>query len=798
MKTANSLKYIVWLAWMAVGTLSAQTLYPVKGKVQGSHQESLVGANVVLKANRQLSAGASTEADGSYSLQVPKGNYQLEISYIGYTPYTAQVEVDGPVNIPLITLQEDSEVLDAVVVTAQTTTYHANGYVAEISKNPFFREQDMETILKMTPGTYSTYNSIEVYGKQVSKVYMNGREIRMQGEELMNYLKTIVGKNVRKMEVIAATGVEEDASAAGSSIIKITTFNPEVGGMLNVMYNTAFDQHGKDVHVPSVNLNWRLGKKWATYFQGGASYTKIYKGSNNETHFYDTDVRLVDETDVISRNKGFYRALWGLSYDLDENHLFSFEAFWRTSNRESESHNTTRRLVDGKEEFQSEGTLCSTPKNDELNLSFLYTYKINDRSELNFKADYLQQGAKEGYETEYRYATGTHTASQNVNEEDSRAFTAGLDYALTSPEAKGKLKAGVKYSNISIDQHTDYAYYQDGVKDLETSYLDNYRYSEEVYAAYAKYSYQSGNWEWSGGARVEHAQMSPRSAVNPERNVTNRSTDWSPELGIHYYINKKKGHHLSLNYNRSVHRPSFGSLNPMLKRVNEYTYETGNPLLKPGINDVYSFRTTWFNGYTLRLTHSYTKDGLITVPQNIDGILYSSPQRGMKSSDYSVHVGFPVRLGQWGQLNGSVRYTYLEQTHQGHHASHDRWGFYLSGMFRLPADISMDFAFDHSTPMRSLYGKTTCNPFFIIGLSRSFLKRSLNVSVRLQDVFDSFGSIQSESAYPDHRQIRRETKSMTSVIVNLRYTFRWGQKQQVRRGGSGNSSESSRLSKATS
>lgn len=775
--------------------LCAQTTCTITGKVQGNN-EPLIGANVVLKENNnnQNTLGASTDVNGSYHIQAPKGKYNIEITYIGYTSYVAQVEVNGNVSLPPIQLSEDSQQLDAVVVTAKTITYNANGYIAEISKNPFYRDQDMNSILKLSPGTNTTTDDIKVYGQSVSKVYMNGRELQLSGEQLINYLSTLEGKNIKQMEVIAASGVEEDANTLGSSIIKITTINPETGGMLNIGdMSQMFGDGGKYSHVPSVMLNWRLGKKWSTYFNGNAIFTKAPQGSTTETHFYDTDVRLFNEKESFDHLKGMYRAVWGISYDLDARNLFSFEASYVNRNNEVTSHDITRRMLNGKYEQDSEGTIDNDNKYWENNLSFIYTHTFNNNGELSFQADRLEKHTDETDYSLFRYADGNQTANNNVSDEKHLLYTARLDYTQRFKKGNGQLKMGVKYSNISDEQDMDYAYFLNGLKDNETSYTDLYKYSEEIYAAYAKYSFKAGKFDFNAGLRLEHALLSPLSSSNPERNVESTHTDWAPELGINYAINKEKGHNVALQYNRSISRPWFSYLNPRVERVNEYTYSMGNPLLGPSATDRFSLRTTLFNGYTLGLNYNYTNDGIIQLPENVDGILYTTPQRGMKNTDYSAYVGIPVKLGQWGMLDFSVNYSLLEQSYQDRHSSNNQWVFNLSGLFQLPKDFSINVVFAQSTPSKSLYGEMSSNPMGVVRINKSFLKRSLNISLMFNDLFNSFGSLKQEYYYNDHSQISKPTYHGFTFGVNVRYTLRWGQKSMVRRGGSGNSEESSRL-----
>ena len=176
--------------------ISAQHI--ISGTIVDSENKPLPGANILVKELKQNKSVGTTSSDkGEYSISLNNGKYSLEISYIGYTTYVSYVEVDGNVSLPPIVLSENAELMNEVVVTARTITYNTDGYIAEINKNPLYKEKNMATVLKMTPGTNATYNRIEVFGQSVSKVYLNGRELNLYGEQLVNYLETIDAKNVR-------------------------------------------------------------------------------------------------------------------------------------------------------------------------------------------------------------------------------------------------------------------------------------------------------------------------------------------------------------------------------------------------------------------------------------------------------------------------------------------------------------------------------------------------------------------------------------------------------------------------
>lgn len=87
----------------------------IKGVIIDSNTgDPLIGCTVKIKGTNN---GVITDVNGEFNIQAQKGDV-LEISYIGYVP--KEVEI-GNVKTLSITLQEDAEQLDEVVVTAFAT-----------------------------------------------------------------------------------------------------------------------------------------------------------------------------------------------------------------------------------------------------------------------------------------------------------------------------------------------------------------------------------------------------------------------------------------------------------------------------------------------------------------------------------------------------------------------------------------------------------------------------------------------------------------------------------------------------
>ncbi len=93
------------------GSVMAQTIL-VKGKVSMASGAGLPGVSIVIKGT---TTGATTNADGDYSINVPSANATLVYSFVGFVGQEIAVGNQSVINV---TLAENAQQLGEVVVTA--------------------------------------------------------------------------------------------------------------------------------------------------------------------------------------------------------------------------------------------------------------------------------------------------------------------------------------------------------------------------------------------------------------------------------------------------------------------------------------------------------------------------------------------------------------------------------------------------------------------------------------------------------------------------------------------------------
>ena len=125
----------------------------VSGKVTDHLGDPVIGVNVVEKGTTN---GTTTDVNGAYSLMLTSDNAVLQFSYIGYT--TREIAVEGKSDVS-VSLQEDSQALEEVVVVGYGTTKKVNltGAVAQID-NKTMENRSVTNIGKALQGVVGNLN----------------------------------------------------------------------------------------------------------------------------------------------------------------------------------------------------------------------------------------------------------------------------------------------------------------------------------------------------------------------------------------------------------------------------------------------------------------------------------------------------------------------------------------------------------------------------------------------------------------------------------------------------------------
>lgn len=152
---------ILFFLFAQTGILSAQNKQTLNGTVSDAKTgETLIGASIKLTGDNL--ASTMTNSYGFYSLNIPKGNYEISISFIGYNTVKKNIVVNKDQRLSFV-LEEDNQ-LNEVVISGVKRNENVSSpqmglqkiNVKEINSVPvLLGERDVLKTLQLLPGIKS-------------------------------------------------------------------------------------------------------------------------------------------------------------------------------------------------------------------------------------------------------------------------------------------------------------------------------------------------------------------------------------------------------------------------------------------------------------------------------------------------------------------------------------------------------------------------------------------------------------------------------------------------------------------
>ena len=243
----------------------------IKGTILDATGMPVIGANVMVKGTTN---GTITDMDGNFSLEADN-NAILVVSYIGFA--NQEIKVGNQTNLA-ITMKEDAEALDEVVVVGFGTQKKANltGAVSQVTSE-VFEGRSVANVAQALQGAMPGLNITQSQGYLDASPSINIRGIGTIGEDSSgNPLVLIDGMegdmNRLNPQDIESVSVLKDAAASsiyGSrapfGVIMITTKKGK-SGKLSVNYNNSL-RWNKAINMPKSVDSYTF----ATYFNEAAT-----------------------------------------------------------------------------------------------------------------------------------------------------------------------------------------------------------------------------------------------------------------------------------------------------------------------------------------------------------------------------------------------------------------------------------------------------------------------------------------------------------------------------------------------
>lgn len=658
---------LLLLLWIPLRFLAQG--YEVSGTVKDEEGVPVAFANVVLLqvADSSLVKGTSADENGYFRIaDIVPDLYFLQARYFGYASAALALDVRRDIRIGALFMSASGELLDEVVVTARKPTMErqADRTVFHV-ENTVVSQGSTWDIVRNTPGVINVQGNLEIRG-QGATIYLNDRKVQLSQAEIQELLEGLSGGAISSIEVIPNPPARYEA--AGGPILNIVTNRNVMPGYKGSVQGT---------YTQAVFPKYSLGT--SHYFKSDklnvfANYVinprKEFKYDESRIHFINPEdevyARWNTELDKTTRSQAQQASVIA-DLEIDARNSLNF-----TSNLSFSPNRTFRNVVNttmrnAQGALDSSLTTVSDLENDNSNLAFDLGYERRLKQEggiLKANAHYTRYDESQQQTGSSDYFDPSATFLRNFDfSTDARQqidiVTAQLDYF--TPLGGSSLEGGAKFSDIRSASRIDYFDVNGNDPPFDIALSDNFRYSETIWAAYASFLKNWGNWSLKLGLRGENTHVEGRSLTQGSTNTQDYF-----ELFPTFYLLRTLGedHSLAIDYSRKLRRPNYSDLNPFRYFLNENDYNEGNPELRPhfshNINLNYTYKDTYFFDLYYRDNGNYIST--LSFQDNENQTLRQVRQNVLESISYGLDFTVGKSITSFWYLYSYSSLFYEEET----------------------------------------------------------------------------------------------------------------------------------------
>ena len=757
-----------------------------KGSISGkivdkTTNEPLPYVNIIIQdLTNKMITGGITDDNGLFKIEkVPVGKNYIEIQFIGYKSIKKEIEVT-PKNLSLgvITLEEDSTVLDEVEIRAETSTVvqKVDRKVINVGKDLTSAGATASELLNnvQSVSVDSQTGNISLRGNENVRVLVDGKPTNMDAAQL---LKQIPSTSIKSIELITNPSAKYNPEGMSGIINIILNKNSNMG--FNGSINTGITA-GHYVRTNfSTNMNYKKGKvnffanygtnlgKWFNYGYVNRSSQSIFQDftfiNNDRSHLIKlgADIYLNDKNTLsIYTTQNWFDKDSDSNVLITENNILGFDA----NNKQVEDNMNSSYNINYKLDFKKEGH----------NIEFEGSYSENNDVEDAINSDLLNIN-----DLDLNYITDIINENKNTQ--------LNLDY--TNPLTKNsKLELGLEYRKNKTENNNI-------TTQLSVDNSD-FTYDRDIFSAYVNFNQKLGKVDMQLGARIE--QYDIEGIFNQVGQEIEAVTDniFSIYPSAFFTYNPSEKNQFQLSYSRRVDRPSLGQVSPIREWSTPLVTSIGNPDLVPQFTNSVEFNfTRKIKGGSLTIGSFYRN-----INDVISRVVFLDPEDPTNTRQILSHTNFQdtdaiglefsanLKIAKWWRINASMDVYSQDQfgitdlsnpDAETIEVTNDVFNARLSNNFKASKNLSIQLFAMYRGASEDIQWKV--EPMWMVntGASYKVLKGKGTVSLKFNDIFQGMKfAFETERPTPANGQFNWESRT---TFLGFNYRFGNGKNKAKQR-----------------
>ena len=730
------------------------------GTIIDENRQPVPYANIYLlhpSDSSLIGGGVSNEA-GVFVIPYELPTVLARVSFVGYrTTY----RMCSKEQVGFIQIKPEAQTIKGILVTGERpkVQLQGNSLIMNVEGTVMERMGTAEDVLSRVPMISKKGETFEILGKGVPQIYLNNRKLTDFKE-----LKNIQSDNIKSVEVIQNPGARYDATV--NAIIIIRT-KRSAGEGLGVEL-TSWSRKGYGyANNERINLTYRKGglELFANLF--GAYNKRCSSGEFEQTIFADTLWVITNRQNNNSRNP-YFEGRIGFNYQLNDNN--SFGGFYQNTY----DYVKTRSEYD--DDIHYDGHIYDHLQNSGIRraegmpnhqVNLYYTGKVG-KFGIDFNADYTFRKQRNSNQ---QLELSEKDLDRDVNTDNlTRSNLFAEKLIVSYPLLKGQIEVGEEYTNTRWESNFN----------NPEGYIanSNNEQHEQAIAPFVELRTQIGRIQLSAGLRYEHVESEYYDGGIRRDEQCRTYDDLFPSLAL---SRSEKNWQLSISYAKRTTRPSYWQLSSDVIYENRLNLQTGNPYLKPIKYHNLNATIMWKWLYLVS-NFSHCVNPILYTAESVEN---DSKINFVTYKNYNHADWLTLTLGAqknitickdiiWmPQYNVMLMKPWFKSEFVGEQKSfnHPMLAFQLGNMISLPHDwlLQADFNMHTHGYQQNVWFDCT-NPILSLSVSKDFFKRSLNIKLSGNDLFN--GGINRFTLYSNRMMFRKmEDNDSRCVTLSLRYRF---------------------------
>lgn len=722
---------------------------------------------------------------GAFRLEALAGRYLVSVAQVGFVRYWSsafELPTTG-LALPIVKLTtSQATALKDVTVTARKPLFErqADRTVVNVTESPLSAGATALDVLARSPGvTVYANDNIALPGRQGLLVVVDGKRTPLTGADLVDYLRALPAEQLQSIELITNPPAQFDAQG-GAGVIALNLKKDQrqgTNGSANASYGRG--EYGK--FTGGLSLNHRQ-KKVSAYVNYAYSNRLNFLRLNFNRLYLATPTlpaaSSVLATEQISDLRS-HTGKAGFDLTLSKRTLLGMSVSGLISETNYDTDNTTQ-ILSPTGELTSQ---YNSVTNQELrrpsgsanvNLRHAFADSATARA-LTADADFARYNTTRLLDlfTAYTEPAAVNTLLTGDQRSSLTIAAAKLDYNQPMPH-RARLDMGAKATRVTSDNDVLFVGTTNGVPMALPDISSNFRYEENVNAAYVSFRGAAPKTTYQAGLRAEQTNTAARvlGAIPRERHYS----QLFPSATLQHSLSER--HALGLSLARRIDRPSYGQINPLRNYFDATSYRSGNPNLVAQTSYNAELTHTYRQKFVTSLAYTRTDNPIVNVVQPApDGgrLVVNRDVNLTRQHYYALTLTAPMELNKWWTLyaNGVFYYSRFLGTLEATTLNRDQAAFNLTvnNSFTMPNGWSADINGIYESREKFFFESVSSRGQVSAGIQKKLWNKLGTLQLNVTDIFYTT-PVSSTATYDNFSETfhrRQDTRVATAA-----FTYRFG------------------------